>query len=97
MFHQLYSLCTATKDIKFTAASTKKKKRRREEERCSMPVFNQSFVFHMAQFEEPDRKRAQFSKVDGDFMAKIRDESVPAAAKRTTSSWVNVFRNDLSE
>ena len=30
----------------------------------------QSFVFDMAQSEEPDRKRAQFSKVNGDFWQK---------------------------
>ena len=50
-----------------------------------MPVFNQSFVFDMAQSEEPHRKRAWFSKVDGDLSAKIRIESVPAATKRSSS------------
>ena len=51
-----------------------------------MPVFNQSYMAYMAQSEEPDRKkRARFSKVDGDFLAKIRIESVPAATKRSSS------------
>ena len=31
-----------------------------------------SFVFDMALSEEPDRKRARFSKVDGDILAKLR-------------------------
>ena len=47
-----------------------------------MPVFNQSY---MAQFEEPGRKRARFLKVDGEVLAKIRIESVPAATKRSSS------------
>ena len=50
-----------------------------------MPVFNQSFVFDMAQSEEPDRKRARLLKADGDFLAKLRIESVPAATKRSSS------------
>ena len=50
-----------------------------------MSVFNQSFVFYMVQSEEPDRKRARFSKVDGDFLAKLRIESVPAGTKRSSS------------
>ena len=36
-----------------------------------LPVFNQSY---MAQSEEPDRKRARFSKFGGEFLAKIRIE-----------------------
>ena len=44
--------------------------------------FNQSY---MAQSEEPDRKRARFSKVDGEFLAKIRIESVPAGNQRSLS------------
>ena len=50
------------KDMKFMAASTKRKRREAgDPERCSiscsipMPVFNQSFVFNMAQSEETDR------------------------------------------
>ena len=41
-----------------------RKKKRREGKRCSipMPVFKQSFVFDMAQSEEPDRKRHGFRK-----------------------------------
>ena len=35
-----------------------------------MPVFNQSFVFDMAQSEEPYRKRSLFLKVNGDFWQK---------------------------
>ena len=54
-------------------------------------------MFDMAQSDEPESKRARFSKVDGDFLAKIREESVAAATKRTTSSWVNVFKDYLSE
>ena len=59
---------TATKDM----SCINEKKKRREWERCSipMPVFNQSFVFDMAQSKEPDRKRARFSKVNGDFWQK---------------------------
>ena len=47
-----------------------------------MPVFNQSY---MAQSEEPDRKRARFSKFDGEFLAKIRTESVSAATEKSSS------------
>ena len=74
------SLYTATKDI---GCVNEKKKNKAGGERCSipMPVFNQSFVFEMAQSEQPDRKRAQFLKFDGDFLEKLRFESVPAATK----------------
>ena len=60
---------TAMKDM-----SCVNEKKKREGERCSipMPAFSQSFVFDMAQSEEPDRKRAWFSKVDGDLFAKLR-------------------------
>ena len=77
---------TATKDMS-CVNEKKKKKKRRKGERCSIPkpVFNQSFVFDMAQSEEADRKRARFSKVDGNFLAKLRIESVPAATKRSSS------------
>ena len=44
-----------------------------------MLVFNQSYI---AQSEEPERKRARFSKVDGEFLAKIRIESVPAGNQK---------------
>ena len=73
-------MCTATKFMSCII-----EKRRREGERCSfqLPVFNQS---HMAQPEEPDRKRAWFSKFGGEFLAKLKNESVPAATKRSTSS-----------
>ena len=47
-------------------------------------MFNYSY---MAQPEEPDRKRARFSKFDGEFLAKIRIESVPAATKRSSSCY----------
>ena len=95
MFHQLYSLCTATKDMKFTAALTKKKKGGWGSDVLSLCASVQS-MFDMAQSDEPESKRARFSKVDGDFLAKIREELVPAATKRTTSSWVNVFNDRTS-
>ena len=53
--------------------------------KLQMTVFNQSFVFDIAQSEEPGRKRARFSKVNGDFLAKLRIESVPAGTKRSLS------------
>ena len=80
---------TATKDM---SCINEKKKRKKAgggamliHSSIPMAVFNQSFVFDMAQSEEPDRKRARFSKVDGDFLAKLRIESVPAGTKRSSS------------
>ena len=73
-------MCTATKDM--SCINEKKKGGGGGGGSIQMPEFNQSY---MAQSEEPDRKRVRFSKVDGDFLAKIRIESVPAATKRSSS------------
>ena len=61
-----------------------------------MPVFNQSFVFDMAQSEEPDRKRARFLKVDADFSAKLRIDMSRSQRGPKEVRAVIVFRDYLA-
>ena len=83
MFHFKLLIVYHNEGHKIHSCINEKKKGGRGPEWYSvpMPVFNQSFVLDMAQSEESDRKGARLSKVDGDFLAKIRIESVPAATK----------------